>query len=64
MADLTEMLDSYYEELDPDRRRSIYSEYLAAGGSSDPVADYRKALFEYRLCMVDAAEAALADRLE
>ena len=41
MTDLTEMLDSYYEELDPDRRRSIYSEYLAAGGSSDPVSDYR-----------------------
>ena len=46
-------LDSYYEELDPDRRRALFAQYLAAAGESDPAAAYRKALFDYR--HVDAA---------
>ena len=48
MADMSEILDSYYEELDPDRRRKLFDEYLAAAGGTDPAADYRRALFEYR----------------
>ena len=48
MADLNEMLDSYYEELDPARRLTILNEYIAAAGESDPAAEYRKALYEYR----------------
>ena len=48
MADLSDLLESYYEEIDPAKRRKILDEYLAAAGDSDPAASYRKALYEYR----------------
>ena len=48
MADLSDLLESYYEEIDPAKRRKILAEYIAAAGDSDPAASYRKALYEYR----------------
>ena len=54
MADLSDLLESYYEEIDPTRRKKILDEYLAAAGDSDPAAAYRKALYEYRY--VDPAD--------
>ncbi len=48
MADLSDLLESYYEEIDPAKRRKILDEYIAAAGDSDPAASYRKALYEYR----------------
>ena len=48
MADLSDLLESYYEEIDPAKRRNILDEYIAAAGGSDPAASYRKALYEYR----------------
>ena len=38
MADLTELLESYYEEIDPANRKKILGEYLTAAGDSDPAA--------------------------
>ena len=54
MADLNDLLESYYEEIDPAKRRNILDEYIAAAGGSDPAASYRKALYEYRY--VDPAD--------
>ena len=54
MADLTELLESYYEEIDPAKRKKILNEHLAAAEGSDPAASYRKALYEYRF--VDPAD--------
>ena len=54
MADLSDLLESYYEEIDPAKRKRILDEYLAAAGGSDPAASYRKALYEYRY--VDPAD--------
>lgn len=54
MADFSDLLESYYEEIDPDKRKKILDEYLAAAGDSDPAAAYRKALYEYRF--VDPAD--------
>ena len=54
MADLSDLLESYYEEIDPAKRRNILDEYIAAAGGSDPAASYRKALYEYRY--VDPAD--------
>lgn len=54
MADFSELLESYYEEIDPAKRKKILDEYLAAAGDSDPAAAYRKALYEYRF--VDPAD--------
>lgn len=54
MADLTELLESYYEEIDPAKRKKILNEYLAAAEGSDPAASYRKALYDYRF--VDPAD--------
>ena len=48
MADFSDLLESYYEEIDPDKRKKTLDEYLAAAGDSDPAAAYRKALYEYR----------------
>ena len=48
MADLNDLLESYYEEIDPAKRRKILDEYIATAGDSDPAASYRKALYEYR----------------
>lgn len=48
MADLNDLLESYYEEIDPAKRRKILDEYIATAGGSDPAASYRKALYEYR----------------
>ena len=48
MADLDDLLESYYDEIDPGKRWTILEEYLAAAGDSDPAASYRKALYEYR----------------
>ena len=48
MADLNDLLESYYEEIDPAKRRNILDEYIATAGDSDPAASYRKALYEYR----------------
>ena len=55
MADFSDLLESYYEEIDPDKRKKTLDEYLAAAGDSDPAAAYRKALYEYRF--VDPAPA-------
>ena len=38
MADFSELLESYYEEIDPAKRKKILDEYLAAAGDSDPAA--------------------------
>ena len=54
MADFSDLLESYYEEIDPDKRKKTLDEYLAAAGDSDPAAAYRKALYEYRF--VDPAD--------
>ena len=54
MADLNDLLESYYEDIDPAKRRNILDEYIAAAGGSDPAASYRKALYEYRY--VDPAD--------
>ena len=54
MADLNDLLESYYEEIDPAKRRNILDAYIAAAGGSDPAASYRKALYEYRY--VDPAD--------
>ena len=48
MDDLNDLLESYYDEIDPDARLKILEEYLADAGESDPAAAYRKALYEYR----------------
>ena len=48
MDDLNDLLESYYDEIDPDARIKILEEYLADAGDSDPAAAYRKALYEYR----------------
>ncbi len=48
MADQNTLLDSYYEEIDPVRRRALLDEYIAAVGDSDPVLEYRKALYDCR----------------
>lgn len=48
MAELNDLLESYYDEIDPARRLAILNEYLAAAGDSDPAAAYRKQLYEYR----------------
>ena len=48
MDDLNDLLESYYDEIDPDARIKILEEYLADAGASDPAAAYRKALYEYR----------------
>ena len=48
MADQNELLENYYEELDPDRRRVLLDEYLSGSPSDDPAAEYRKVLFDYR----------------
>ena len=54
MDDLNDLLESYYDEIDPDARIKILEEYLADAGASDPAAAYRKALYEYRY--VDPAD--------
>ena len=61
MADFSDLLESYYEEIDPDKRKKTLDEYLAAAGDSDPAAAYRKALYEYRF--VDPATASLIPRI-
>ena len=38
MADFSDLLESYYEEIDPAKRKKILDEYLAAAGDSDPAA--------------------------
>ena len=48
MADQNELLENYYEELDPDKRRVLLDEYLSGAPSEDPAAEYRKVLFDYR----------------
>ena len=48
MADLNDLLESYYDEIDPASRLRLLEEYLAAAGASDPAGAYRKALYEYR----------------
>ena len=48
MDDLNDLLESYYDEIDPDSRIKILEEYLTDAGDSDPAAAYRKALYEYR----------------
>ena len=48
MADQNELLENYYEELDPDKRRALLDEYLSGAPSEDPAAEYRKVLFDYR----------------
>lgn len=48
MADLNDLLESYYDEIDPASRLRLLEEYLAAAGDSDPAGAYRKALYEYR----------------
>ena len=48
MDDLNDLLESYYDEIDPDARIKILEEYLADAGASDSAAAYRKALYEYR----------------
>ena len=53
MADLDDLLESYYDEIDPAKRRTILEEYLSAAGKCDPAASYRKALYEYRF--IDSA---------
>ena len=48
MAELNDLLESYYDEIDPASRLRLLEEYLAAAGDSDPAGAYRKALYEYR----------------
>ena len=48
MNELHELLESYYEELDPDRRLALLNEYLAGPGAGDPAAEYRRELYAYR----------------
>lgn len=48
MDDINDLLESYYDEINPDARIKILKEYLADAGNSDPAASYRKALYEYR----------------
>ena len=48
MADRSELLENYYEELDPDKRRSLLDQYLSGSAPDDPVDRYRSALYDYR----------------
>ena len=48
MTERSELLESYYEELDPSRRRDILASYEEAEGADDPVLSYRKDLMSYR----------------
>jgi hypothetical protein len=48
MTERSELLESYYEELDPARRRDILASYEKAEGADDPVLSYRKDLMSYR----------------
>lgn len=48
MTDYTELLDSYYEELDPVQRKKHLEALSEAAGSDDALLDYRKQLFSYR----------------
>ena len=44
----SELLESYYEELDPVKRLEYLNAYEEAAGSDDPVLPYRKGLYSYR----------------
>lgn len=44
----SELLESYYEELDPVKRLEYLNAYEEAAGSDDPVLSYRKGLYSYR----------------
>lgn len=48
MKELHDLLESYYEEIDPDQRLALLREYQSGPGCDDPAADYRKALYDYR----------------
>ena len=48
MTERSELLESYYEELDPARRRDILASYEEAEGADDPILSYRKDLMSYR----------------
>ena len=61
MADLDDLLESYYDEIDPGKRWTILEEYLAAEDNCDPAAAYRKALYEYR-CIDSANPERKVDR--
>ena len=61
MADLDDLLESYYDEIDPGKRWTILEEYLASEDNCDPAAAYRKALYEYR-CIDSANPERKVDR--
>ena len=48
MTARSELLESYYEELDPVKRLEYLNAYEEAAGSDDPVLPYRKGLYSYR----------------
>lgn len=48
MTERSELLESYYEELDPAKRRAILASYEETEGADDAVLSYRKELYDYR----------------
>ena len=48
MNEMNDLLESYYEELDPAKRLVLLNEYLEAADPGDTAAQYRKALYKYR----------------
>lgn len=48
MREAHDILDSYYEEIDPVKRLTILNEYMSEAASEDPAAQYRMQLYQYR----------------
>ena len=49
MADRNELLEAFYEEIDPDKRLALLNEYKeTVSGEEDPLLSYRVRLYDYR----------------
>ena len=49
MADRNELLEAFYEEIDPDKRLALLNEYKeAVSEEEDPLLPYRVRLYDYR----------------